>query len=162
MATTPTAKGTAGVSGSYSKTTSKTEARENREEESLSYGYRVVDTLKVPPKTKVEAMITTWAVTYQSTSITEITVDMTHVLSVHYWTMFSCRLRGIFTSTGVLMAHAWHMISLGRKRDLSVKIIWWRLGERERSATSERKWRWWKKGTDLDQTIVSYSECGSL
>ena len=105
MATTPTAKGTAGVSGSYSKTTSKTEARENREEESLSYGYRVVNTLKVPLKTKVEAMITTWAVTYQSTSITEITVDMTHVLSVHYWTMFSCRLRGIFTSTGVLMAH---------------------------------------------------------
>ena len=40
-----------------------------------------MDTLKVPPKTKVEAMITTWAVTYESTTNTEITVDMTHVLA---------------------------------------------------------------------------------
>ena len=65
-------EGTAGVSGSYSKTASETEARENREGESLSCGYQVVDTLKVPPKTKVEAMITTWAVTYESTTTTEI------------------------------------------------------------------------------------------
>ena len=76
-----------------------------REEESLSYVYQIVDTLKVPPKTKVVAMITTWAVTYESTTTTEITVDMTHVLPVHYWTMVSRRLGGIFTSIGVLTAH---------------------------------------------------------
>ena len=47
---------------------------------------RQLITLKVPPKTKVVAMITTWAVTYESTTTTEITVDMTHVLPVHYRT----------------------------------------------------------------------------
>ena len=57
MAAAPTAEGTAGVSGSYSKTTSEIEANGNRVEEALSYGYQIVDTLKVPPKTKVVAMI---------------------------------------------------------------------------------------------------------
>ena len=58
MATAPTAEGTAGISGSYSKTNTETEERGKTEEESLSYGYKVVNTLKVPPKIKVEAMIT--------------------------------------------------------------------------------------------------------
>ena len=105
MAAGPTAEGTAGVSGSYSKTTSEIEANENREEESLSCGYQIVDTLKVPPKTKVEAMIITWAVTYESTTTTEITLDATHVLPVHYRTMVSRQLGGIFTSIGVLTVH---------------------------------------------------------
>ena len=105
MAAGPTAEGTAGVSGSYSTTTCEIEAKENREEESLSCGYQIVDTLKVPPKTKVEAMIITWAVTYESTTTTEISMDTTHVLPVHYRTMVSRRLGGIFTSVGVLTAH---------------------------------------------------------
>lgn len=49
-------------------------------------------------------MITTWAVTYESTTTTEVTVDHTNVLPVLYRTMLSRRLGGIFTSTGVLTA----------------------------------------------------------
>ena len=105
MAAAPTAEGTAGISGSYSKTNKETEERGKTEGESLTYGYKVVDTLKVPPKTKVEAMITTWAVTYESTTTTEVTVDMTHVLLVRFRTMFSRRLGGLFPSTGVLTAY---------------------------------------------------------
>ena len=162
MATTPTAEGTAGVSGSYSKTTSKTEARENREEESLSYGYQIVDTLKVPLKTKIESMITTWAVIYESTTTTKITVDMTHVLPVHYRTMFSCRLGGILNviSTGVLMAHDLFGEEEGFKCEDQLSGDIQAKGKdqlpQRRSGGCE------KKGTDLDQTIISYSECGSL
>ena len=105
MAAAPSAEGTAGVSGSYSKTTTETDTREKSEEESLSYGYGVVDILKVPPKTKVEAMITTWAVTYESNTTTEVTVDTTHVLPVRYRTMLSRQLGGIFPSTGVLTVY---------------------------------------------------------
>ena len=104
MAAAPTAEGTAGISGSYSKTTTQTSTKEKSEEESLSHGYEVVDSLKVPPKTKVVAMITTWAVTYESTTTTEVTVDTTHVLPVRYRTMFSRQLGGIITSTGMLTA----------------------------------------------------------
>lgn len=104
MAAAPSAEGTAGVSGSYSKTTTQSTSKENHEEEELSHGYEVVDSLKVPPKTKVVAMITTWAVTYESTTITEVTVDTTHVLPVRYRTMFSRRLGGMFMSTGMLTA----------------------------------------------------------
>ena len=75
MAAAPSAA--AGISGSYSKTTTETDTQEKSEEESLSYGYEVVDTLKVPPKTKVEAMITTWAMTYESNTTTEVTMDTT-------------------------------------------------------------------------------------
>jgi hypothetical protein len=50
-------------------------------------------------------MITTWAVTYESITTTEITVDMTHALPVHYRTMFSRQLGGIFPSMGALTAH---------------------------------------------------------
>ena len=98
------ATATAGVSGSYSKTTTQSDTKQQAQEESLSQGYQVVDTLNVPPKTKVVAMITTWAVTYESATTTEITVDTTHVLPVRYRTMFSRRLGGMFTSTGVLTA----------------------------------------------------------
>ena len=98
------ATATAGVSGSYSKTTTQSDSKQQAQEESLTQSYAVVDTLMVPPKTKVVAMITTWAVTYESATTTEVTVDTTQVLPVRYRTMFSRRLGGMFTSTGVLTA----------------------------------------------------------
>ena len=104
MAAAPSAEGTAGVSASYSKTTTEGSTQKEDEEQSLTQTYQVIDTLKVPPKTKVAAMITTWAVTYESRSTIEVTVDMSHVLSVRYRTMLSRRLGGMFPSTGVLTA----------------------------------------------------------
>ena len=52
MAAAPTAEGTAGISGSYSKTNTEIEERGKTEEESLTYGYKVVDTLKVATQDK--------------------------------------------------------------------------------------------------------------
>ena len=88
-----------GVGGSFSKTDTRTSSKQERVSESLTQGYEIVDTLKVPPKTKVEATIRTWAVTYESKIKTEVTVDAKAALSVRYRTMLSRRLGGIFIST---------------------------------------------------------------
>ena len=91
-----------GIGASYSKTTTEQKTTENKQEETLSQEYQIVDRLKVPPKTKVRAEITTWAVTYESKTVTEVTVDATLTIPVFYRTMFSRRIGGLFTSTGVL------------------------------------------------------------
>ena len=82
MAAAPTAEGTAGLSGSYSTTTSEIEAKVIEKRRLYhNTGYQIASCMilsrQLPPKTKVVAMITTWAVTYESTTTTEITVDMT-------------------------------------------------------------------------------------
>ena len=87
-----------GISGSYSKTTSETLTAMNAKSASLSQGYQINDTLSVPPKTMVKAQITTWAVTYESTSVTEVTVDAKAKLPVRYRTLLSRRLGGLYVS----------------------------------------------------------------
>ena len=82
----------AGITGSYTKTTQTTTEDSEGVSESLSQGYQVVDTLKVPPKTKVKALITTWAVTYESTTVTEATVDARATMSVLYRTSRSRKI----------------------------------------------------------------------
>ena len=86
-----------GLTGSYSITHGTTETTGSVREEKLSQGYQFVDTIKIPPKTKVKATNTTWAVTYVSESLTEFTVDANLELNVHYCTNHSCtRHDGIF------------------------------------------------------------------
>ena len=94
----------AGIDASYSKTTSEQQTVENKKEETLSQEYQIIDRLKVPPKTKVRAKITTWAVTYQSKTLTEVSVDETVKLPIYYRTMFSRKLGGILLSTGEITA----------------------------------------------------------
>ena len=66
----------------------------------------MVDTLKVPPKTKVKALITTWAVTYESTTMTEVTVDAKASMTVLYRTRISRKLGygSILWNKGILTA----------------------------------------------------------
>lgn len=86
-----------GLTGSYSITHGTTETTGSVREEKLSQGYQFVDTIKIPPKTKVKATITTWAVTYVSESLTELIVDANLELNVRYCTNHSCtRYGGIF------------------------------------------------------------------
>ena len=87
-----------GIGGSYSKTDTSTWSTEQDKSESLAQGYEVVDTLQVPPKTKVKALITTWAVTYESKIITEISVDAKAELPIRYRTKFSRKLGGVLIS----------------------------------------------------------------
>ena len=51
-----------------------------------------VNSLKVPPRTKVAAMITIWAVTYESDTTTEVIVDATNFLLVQYYHEESLRI----------------------------------------------------------------------
>jgi hypothetical protein len=100
------------LGGSFSKTETKTSSNQERVSESLTQGYEIVDTLKVPPKTKVEATIRTWAVTYESETKTEVTVDAKAALTVRYRTMLSRRLGGILVSSVPITAqelfcHEW-------------------------------------------------------
>ena len=84
----------ASVGGSYQKTDTKTTTHETSTTESLSRGYEIKDILKVPPKTKVKAKITTWAVTYESKVITEVTVDAKAYVTIYYRPMWSRVLFG--------------------------------------------------------------------
>ena len=86
-----------GLTGSYSTTQGTSLTSGWSGEEKLSQGYQIVDTLKIPPKTKVKATITTWAVTYVSETMTEFSVDANVELNVRYRTNHSrSRYGGIF------------------------------------------------------------------
>jgi hypothetical protein len=87
-----------GIGGSYSKTDTTTESTEEGQSESLSQGYEITDMLVVPPKTKVKALITTWAVTYESTIVTEISMDAKAELPIRYRSKLSRKLGGILVS----------------------------------------------------------------
>ena len=93
-----------GIGASYSKTTTEQTTSSESQEQTLSQEYQIVDSLKVPPKTKVKAEITTWAVTYESKTVTELSISATAFLPVYYRTRFSRMIGGIFTSSGVLSA----------------------------------------------------------
>ena len=93
-----------GIGGSYSKTETSTWSKEQGESESLSQGYEIIDTLMVPPKTKVKALITTWAVTYESTTVTEISVDAKAKLPIRYRTKLSQKLGGVLISKVMVTA----------------------------------------------------------
>ena len=99
----------AGIGGGagFKKTTAKTEqtTKGSTQEESLSQGYEVVDRLKVPPRTKVKAKITTWAVTYESKTRTQLFVDADAYITVRYRTRFA-QVLGLacFTTIGRLTA----------------------------------------------------------
>lgn len=84
----------AGISGTYSKTNGTTWTTRGETSESLSQGYEIVDTLKIPPKTKVKATITTYAVTYESKTLTEVRVYANSSLTIRYRKRFSRKILG--------------------------------------------------------------------
>lgn len=93
-----------GINASYSKISSKSEKSEESRNESLTQEYEVVDTLKVPPRTKVKVTITTYAVTYESEVKIQLTVDAKSGIPVKYRTPVSRILGGLTTSSGILTA----------------------------------------------------------
>ena len=95
-----------GGGGGFSRTTTDTKqtTESDTKEEALSQEYQVVDRLKVPPRTKVRAIITTFAVTYESKTRTRLTVDAQAFIPIRYRTRFAQMLGGICTSIGRLTA----------------------------------------------------------
>lgn len=96
--------GVLGVSGKYVSTKTKEEETSEAKEERLSQAYEIVDTLKVPPKTKVKAKITTYAVTHESTTVTRLSVDAKAHIKVVYCTSFSKLFGQIWKSHGHITA----------------------------------------------------------
>ena len=93
-----------GINASYSKLKSESETEEGSKEEKLTKAYEVVDTLKVPPKTKTKVTITTWAVTHESSVKIRVTTDAKSGILFKYRTCLSQVLGGFMTSTGLLTA----------------------------------------------------------
>lgn len=90
---------TGGASASYSRTTGKSETQGSEETNSLAKGYTIEDTLLIPPKTKVNAIVTTWAVTHEAKVVTEITANANTKVEIRYRKWWSRKFfGGFFTS----------------------------------------------------------------
>lgn len=93
-----------GINASYSSEETNSSTKSESRDTKLSQGYEIVDRLHVAPKKKVDAMITTWAVTYEATTTLKYTVDADISLPVHYRTHLSRVLGGFFMSTAYVSA----------------------------------------------------------
>ena len=93
-----------GINASYSKDKTNSSTESGSRDTKLSQGYEIVDKLQVAPKKKVDALITTWAVTYEATTILKYTVDADISLPVHYRTHLSRVLGGFLVSTAYVSA----------------------------------------------------------
>ena len=78
------ASASAGLGGSRSRSKSKNEGRSQEDEASLSKSYGVSGEINVPPKTKVTATITTYAVTYKLNVKAIFSVPVSSYIDVHY------------------------------------------------------------------------------
>ena len=93
-----------GINASYNQETTKSSSKTTSSEMKLSQAYEVVDKLHVPPKKKVEAMITTWAVTYEAETSLMFRVDADITLPVRYRTHLSRVFGGYFLSMAYIPA----------------------------------------------------------
>ena len=80
------------VGGTHTRTVGEAETttRDNSTTQSLSQTYQIMDSLKVPSKTKVRAVIRTWAVTYQADTVVQFSVDAEAALEFLYKKRFCC------------------------------------------------------------------------
>lgn len=72
------------VGGTHTRTIGEEETTTQGESatQSLSQSYKILEALKVPSRTKVRAVIRTWAVTYQADTVVQNQVPL---LSLHNW-----------------------------------------------------------------------------
>lgn len=79
-----TASSTIGIQGKRTKGKSSSEEETKEEERALSQTYGVTGTIKVPPKTKTEVKITTYAVTYKLAVKTIFSAPSTSYIPFYY------------------------------------------------------------------------------
>lgn len=91
-----------GLNASFQEHDSTVESEGGSRDTKLSQAYEIVDTLKVPPKKRIEAKIITWAVTYQADTTLRFAVDADIVLPVRYRNHLSRVLGGFFVSTAYI------------------------------------------------------------
>ena len=93
-----------GINAGYSCENGTIKTEGSGEETKLSQGYQILDKLKVAPEKKIEAKITTWAVSHEADTNLRFTVDAETTLIVRYRTPLSRLLGGFLISTGHLTA----------------------------------------------------------
>ena len=93
-----------GINASYSEDSTNSTTKSESRDTKLSQGYEIIDRLRVAPKKKVDALITTWAVTYEATTTLKYTVDADISLPVYYRTHLSRVLGGFLLSTAYVSA----------------------------------------------------------
>ena len=96
---------TAGSSYKYSTVETETKTETHSHTQSLSQTYQIVEALEVPARTKVRALVKTFAVTYRADTEVLFSVDAKATLPVRYRTKFSRRyLGGFIEKTGKIKA----------------------------------------------------------
>ena len=93
-----------GINASYNQQKTENKTLHESRDTKLSQAYEIVDKLHIPPKKKVEAQITTWAVTYEADTNLVFTVDANLALPVRYRSHISRVLGGYFLSTTYILA----------------------------------------------------------
>lgn len=93
-----------GINASYSNEETQNSSSTHSGDTKLSQAYEIVDKLRVPPRKKVEAKITTWAVTYEAKSSLKYTVDADIALPVRYRNHLSRCFGGFYVSTTYIPA----------------------------------------------------------
>lgn len=93
-----------GLNASFQQQDATVESEGGSRDTKLSQAYEIVDTLKVPPKKRIEAKIITWAVTYQADTTLRFSVDADIVLPVRYRNHLSRVLGGFYVSTAYVPA----------------------------------------------------------
>lgn len=85
-----------GLTASHKESKTKTETWKDTEEESqsLSQSYEIVEHLQVPPRTKVRALVKTYAVTHKARTVVLFRVDANAAIPVRYRSWFSRHFMG--------------------------------------------------------------------
>jgi hypothetical protein len=96
--------GDGGLSATQTKTETEQTTKSESNEGALSQEFQIVDRLKVPPRTKVQAKIITWAVTYEAKTRTKLSIKADTYVPVRYHTRLSQKFGGLCTKVGRLTA----------------------------------------------------------
>ena len=75
---------TAGASKEFVNKESSTFSKGVTHSQKLSESYKIVEELKVPALTKVRAVITTWAVTYEADTEVKLAIDAKAIIPIRY------------------------------------------------------------------------------
>ena len=92
--------GGGGLSATQTKTETKQTIESETKEGALSQEFQLVDRLKVPPRTKVQAKIITWAVTYKAKTRTKLSIEADTYVPVRYHTRLSQKLEACVQKSG--------------------------------------------------------------
>ena len=79
--------GSGNISANYGRSKSKTEGSETTESKAFEFCYEQEENIKVPPRCRVEAKITTYSMKYEQGYTLKFSLPTSHIFSIAYKTM---------------------------------------------------------------------------